>query len=86
MGNGETQLGAYPNPTEGELQVSVSGKAVEDGRLTVLNALGQEVAEVASGRLSGGYQVDLSGEQAGMYIIQLRSDDHTAQKRIVVSE
>jgi hypothetical protein len=87
-GAGEAGAGltVYPNPTEGRLQVALSGKAVEDGRLTVLNALGQQVRLIQDGRLSGSYQVDLSGEQAGMYIIQLRSDDHTSQKRIVLTE
>jgi PKD repeat protein len=87
-GAGEAGAGltVYPNPTEGRLQVALSGKVVEDGRLTVLNALGQQVRLIQDGRLSGSYQVDLSGEQAGMYIIQLRSDDHTSQKRIVLTE
>lgn len=87
-GAGEAGAGltVYPNPTEGQLQVALSGKVVEDGRLTVLNALGQQVRLIQDGRLSGSYQVDLSGEQAGMYIIQLRSDDHTSQKRIVLTE
>ena len=63
----------YPNPVEGELNVSVANQAGYTFRIT--NALGQQVG---SGNLSGN-PIDVSALQTGLYIIELKNDS----KRIV---
>jgi hypothetical protein len=77
----------YPNPTAGQLTVSLDG-VIEEGGMQVLNSRGQVVRQVSGDqqRLSGSYQVDLSGEPAGMYFLQITTPQSTTNQQFIIAE
>lgn len=81
---GIENLEVYPNPVENELQINLSGELVQDGRLTMTNALGQKVAEIANGRLKGSYQKNVAELKAGVYFLRLSTEDQVKHQKIIV--
>ncbi|MBF9142524.1 T9SS type A sorting domain-containing protein [Hymenobacter properus] len=81
-----TSLSVVPNPTpDGRLQVTLTGYS-QPVSLTVLDALGRKVAEsmVAAPNPQGSTQeVNLSGCEAGFYLLQVRTATSLEVRRIV---
>jgi hypothetical protein len=71
----------YPNPTDGELKVVISEPGSK-GTIEVCNILGECVANrFYSG--NGTYELDLSAQPQGVYIIRVKDEDKEGAQRII---
>lgn len=79
---GEQEIKIYPNPTRGELKVTIS--SLEQGavaRLLVFNAAGALVVQKED--LSTSNEINLSTQRAGMYIMRIVLGAKTSEWKIV---
>ena len=76
----------FPNPTQGELSISVSLENAADIQLQVYNMLGQQVASQDYGRHSGSMTLPFDGSPlaSGAYTFHLTMGDKVAVKKVVV--
>ena len=69
---------AFPNPTTGRVTVAFTVEAAGAVRLSVVDALGREVAVLAEGAVEAGAhraELDGSGWPAGVYLVRLATAD-----------
>ena len=78
-----SSLSIYPNPTNGEVHISVNSVAETLDNIVVLNLLGQEVMKVA-GQGKDYYTLDLSGVSKGLYFIQCNFASGTVTRKVVL--
>ena len=64
-----SSLSIYPNPTNGEVNISINSAAETLSNIVVFNLLGQQVA-IVTGQNKDFYSVDLSSMSKGIYIIK----------------
>jgi hypothetical protein len=78
----------YPNPTSGEMTLSVAGAPERNLQLEVTDALGRMVRSVELPEdAMFTYPLDLSNEASGVYYLRLRSESGVVNvQRIVVQE
>lgn len=76
----------FPNPTKGELSISINLEAATDIQLQVYNMLGQQVASQGYGRRNGNMTLPFDGSQLapGTYAFHLLMGDKVAVKKVVV--
>jgi hypothetical protein len=75
-----------PNPTSGKANVRLNLDQEINGRLVLYTATGEFVKEICNGRLPSGcsnYEIDLSSQPSGMYIITIESDGMQYIKKFV---
>jgi len=75
-----------PNPTTGKATVKLNLENDISGRLVLYTATGELIQEIHNGKLSKGnsnYQIDLSTQPSGMYIITIESDGLQYIKKFV---
>ncbi len=72
-------LKVYPNPTSGKINLNVPAAINIEG-LKLFNVLGQQVMNRRSGNMN---ELDLSGIDAGIYLLEIRSDKGSTVRRIV---
>ncbi len=83
----EKAISIFPNPNSGKFSVQAALPGAEKLKLTVTNMLGQEVAVITDGLMNNAaFQVDLSSQPAGVYLLNVSTANHTATKRIVISK
>ncbi len=80
----QTELTVYPNPTDGSITIDVQS-ADEQVEVIVFDYTGRVVStqKVNTENTSRTLQVDLSGEAAGLYFVQLRSSEGVRTVRVV---
>lgn len=74
----ETPVAVYPNPAHDRITVVADGLL----RVTLVNTLGQTVCDLSANDAS--LVVDLSGYEAGLYVLRIGTVEGTVVKRIVV--
>ncbi len=77
----------YPNPFNPTTQIEFSVPEVGSYSLKVYNAIGQQVAVLASGQMNiGNYQIsfDASRLASGLYIYQLAGNNVKMTKKIIL--
>ena len=80
-------INIYPNPNTGKFTVEANLPATEQVRISVVNLLGQEVAVISNGAMNvNTFQVDLSNQKAGVYMLNIVTDKQTVTKRVVVTK
>lgn len=83
VGVEDTQLNErariFPNPTEGKVNVELAGTVIES--INVLDINGRVVHSTSSNRTSS-LELDLSTLRTGIYILEIRSEDGTAFKKL----
>jgi hypothetical protein len=76
---------AFPNPSNGHVELRIPDASFSDGRISLLNMFGQPVRiELPAVQGPGACQLDLSHLQAGTYWLQLVADDGTRHSIAVV--
>lgn len=85
MGSGDVTAARdiilYPNPAENTLTISVSDAVHLPDGYTILNSLGQVIAD---GRLlTGSHAIDVSAYANGVYFVRLQSGDETKTLRFI---
>ncbi|GAB5536501.1 MAG: hypothetical protein Rubg2KO_27500 [Rubricoccaceae bacterium] len=74
-----------PNPSQGRARVTFELDASSTVRLTVVDAVGREVAELANGEVLGGtYSAELPELASGVYHVRLEAGDDVVVRRAVV--
>ncbi|MFA0962653.1 reprolysin-like metallopeptidase [Roseivirga sp. BDSF3-8] len=79
---GQVSLDAYPNPSEGIITIRTVSGNMPDGWVTVMDASGREVTELAY--TGSPVQIDLSDRRPGLYLLRLRAGDQTWTERILI--
>jgi hypothetical protein len=77
----------YPNPFNPSTKIKFSIPAETNVRLNVYNTLGQEVAEIYSGRMKEGYhEVEFNAESltSGIYFYRLEADKFVDVKKMII--
>jgi len=78
---GAIQINVYPNPTEGELQVRISGAESATCTITIVNTSGKPIYKNEQFGLSG--TIDLSRQPHGVYIMRIEVDDKVSEWMVV---
>jgi hypothetical protein len=76
--NGVGEIKLYPNPTNGDLNISAEGMQ----RITVINTLGQVVYDQNAN--SDNEVVDMSRFDAGIYMVRIMTDNGMTTQRVSV--
>ncbi len=79
----------YPNPFSDATTISYSLSKNSTVELSIVDLLGNKIAMVESGsRTSGSHKVnfDASGISAGIYLLQLKSDNKMTTKKLVIAK
>ena len=82
----EVEVNFYPNPSNGQFNVEVSGLRSKDLQVNVFNAQGQMVHTENWVDLAPSFirTIDLTGQAAGLYMIQMSSEYGSAVSRVTV--
>jgi hypothetical protein len=81
----EMSIEVFPNPSSGDLFVTVNVLNPQDYAITVINTLGQTVKEIKQTQSSGGtVKIDLSDKSKGIYFVTIKSKSVSKTKRIVL--
>jgi PKD repeat protein len=77
----------FPNPNSGIFTISSTLSTQEKVRISVTNTLGQEIAVIHNGILDvNSFQVDLSSQPAGVYLLNIVTSNQTLTKRIEIAK
>jgi hypothetical protein len=77
----------YPNPSTGVFTISSNLPSEKEVRITVTNLLGQQINISTSKVLGKGQtQIDLSNQSAGVYLLNIYTNDQVITKRIEISK
>lgn len=75
----------YPNPTSGDVYVTVNTLNQQDYTISVLNTLGQTVTEIKKSQSTGGTtKINLQDLPHGVYFVNVKSASANTTKRIVL--
>jgi hypothetical protein len=79
-------INIYPNPTTGEAFLKLNFDKSEDVTVSVTNILGSTIKNFTLKNASGIYPIELSGQPAGCYFVNIKTDKETVTKRIFVTK
>jgi len=85
---GKETLRAYPVPFSDVLNIDVEGFVSDDLQITVINALGQTVADIHRGAVASDMTLQWRPEgniSEGIYFLRLRNEEKTMTQTIVLS-
>lgn len=76
----------YPNPSDGKF--NVSGIRYQISHIEIYNVLGEKIYSIspAGGGSGGGLHLNLSDKPNGIYFLQLKTEQGSAVKKIVISK
>ena len=80
----EERVSVYPNPSNGIVNIDLQGALAQNATVEVYNAMGQLVTSKNYSEVSGKFEVDLSGNAAGVYTIKLIANGEVVTKRVVL--
>jgi len=79
---GEYEISIFPNPTKGELEVEITGiKDATATRMELFSTAGEMI--FSSDKLKGQSRLDLSGRQAGTYVLKIILDNRVSTWKVV---
>lgn len=74
-----------PNPTQGELTLTVDQELLDDTRVKIINVVGKEIDEaVIDNNFIGEFTFDLSAEGKGVYFVILENDKAKKSIKVIV--
>jgi hypothetical protein len=79
-------LNVYPNPNDGKFRVEFQVEGLKDVEIRVMSILGQTIYQRTPGNVSGTYRedIDLSSQAAGVYVLQIITEEGTVSRRVTV--
>ena len=82
----EGNLSVYPNPNNGQFDVSFKTDNTDNYTIKVYNALGEVVFEEKVDNFSGTYQskVDIANSGKGVYMLEISNGKNQSVKRVIV--
>lgn len=79
------EMTIFPNPTNGELNITLDLLNTQDFTISIVNTLGQVVKEIKQVQSNGGtVKVDLSNQSAGVYFVTYKSKTSSKTKRVIL--
>jgi hypothetical protein len=85
--NLDKYISVYPNPNTGMFTVNSNLPAQEKVRMSITNILGQEIEVVHNGILGqNSFRVDMSTQPAGVYLLNIVTNNQTLTKRIEITK
>jgi Secretion system C-terminal sorting domain len=78
-----SSLFVYPNPTNGQINISINSSVENLQSLSVINLLGQEVIAV-KGQNQDYYSLNLSGMAKGIYIIKFNFASGSLTRKVIL--
>ena len=82
---GSASLLLYPNPTAGKLRLHYAGEQEEVLLLSIYNSAGQLICQ-KTGKGTLDEELDVSGQQPGIYVAVLLHSKHQTMQKFVVSK
>ncbi len=84
----ESKLDVFPNPYKGSVTISYNIAADANVTICVYNVMGQKVSTLVNGEKleAGMHSYQFSGQQAGIYILQVTEGGRTYVKKLVQAE
>ena len=83
--NQEVQLSIYPQPSNGEINLSYSEIQNQNPKVLVYDLLGNLVNNIETERInSTTFALDLSQKKPGYYFIKIQSENGTVSRRITI--
>ena len=79
-------LEVYPNPTQGEFNLRVGEPINEEGAVSIYDITGKLILQTRFDQLNGTMTMDLQGVDAGVYLLEVRSEHFLSKKRLVKTE
>jgi len=79
----EQSVEVYPNPTEGKLTVRFSNPSAQSYTLRIWDELGRLVQEI-DGIRTEKVSIELRNTPSGLYLLELRGEQHTYNQRLQV--
>ena len=79
----KSSLAIYPNPTSGEINVSVNSAAETLNEIVIINLVGQQVLTVP-GQGKDYYSIDLSGMSKGIYFVKCNFASGSVTRKILL--
>ncbi|MEI6817487.1 MAG: T9SS type A sorting domain-containing protein [Bacteroidota bacterium] len=87
IANDHTSISVYPNPTDGNLNVSITSKTSETVAIEVLDIMGQQVAAKKIGATTGGtYTLDLANQADGIYFVRITTATETIVRKVTIKK
>ncbi len=80
----ESQIYIYPNPTQGQVELSFNGYVLNNATIEVINQLGQVVRTITVNEASSSISIDLSNLAQGVYNINVVSNNIVVTKKVTV--
>jgi hypothetical protein len=79
-------LVVFPNPNNGKFRVEFQVEGLRDIEVRVVTLLGQTIHKSEPGRISGTYSedIDLSDRSAGVYLLQIVTEDDAVTRQITI--
>jgi PKD repeat protein len=87
--NNTANFNVYPNPTNGQTQISLSLPASSAITLTVTDIMGKEIAVLANGNFISGqhqFNFDAANLPVGVYVVKLLAGGNTYYKKIIYQQ
>lgn len=80
------QFNIFPNPTHGDVSLSFNLQKAGTVKITVFDMIGRSVSEQKEDYSAGSHRIDfsLSGQNAGIYFVQVDSPDGKNSKKLIV--
>lgn len=79
------EFNLFPNPSNGELNVTLDLMNTEDFSISVINTLGQVVSEIKQLQSNGGnIKLDLLSQSRGVYFVTVKTNTSTRTKRLIL--
>lgn len=80
------QFNIFPNPTQGEVSLSFQLQKAGTVKITVIDMIGRSISEQKETYGVGSHRIDfsLSGQNAGIYFVQVDSPDGKNSKKLIL--
>jgi hypothetical protein len=82
----DLSMALVPNPTDGKFTIEIAAGKQQTVQLTVLNYLGQLVADLEKFEVNGRHTVtyDLSLQEAGIYFVMIQNGKNRIVRKLVI--
>lgn len=75
----------YPNPSKGEIFVSIENESLQNNTISVYNIKGKQINMQSTIELIGGIiELDLTQQPKGIYLVEWRRGDNTSSQKVII--
>jgi hypothetical protein len=85
-GNAIANLDVYPNPSRDVFNINFTSERVQDLRVRVMNAMGEEIVKEELEQFIGEYtqQINLKDNAKGIYFLEIKTNDGIINKKLIL--